>query len=85
MQISIVGCGWLGLPLAQTLQKSGHNIVATTRNQYKCTQFETLGFKGIQYALGDNIHQPAIAPALSSDVLVLNIPFGRKSTANQHF
>jgi UDP-glucose 6-dehydrogenase len=35
MKISIVGCGWLGLPLGEKLAKSGHQVFGSTTSVEK--------------------------------------------------
>lgn len=79
MQISIVGCGWLGLPLAKHLKDCGHKIVATKRSEEDAEQLSSLGFTGLSYELGDNLSKPYYSPLFKSDLLVLNIPPGRKN------
>ncbi|MEP1448726.1 MAG: NAD-dependent epimerase/dehydratase family protein [Paraglaciecola sp.] len=85
MQIAIVGCGWLGQPLGLSLQKSGHNIVATNRSETGCAKLNTLGFKGLQFNLGDKLSTNNLEAIFNSDLLILNIPVGRKSNANGTF
>ncbi len=79
MQISLMGCGWLGLPLAKHLQNCGHKIVATKRSEQDAEQLSEHGFTGLSFELGDNISKPYYSPLFKSDVLILNIPPGRKN------
>ena len=85
MQIAIVGCGWLGLPLALSLQKSGHGIVATRRSQAGCAELCSLGLTAVQFELGATLTQQQYAPIFDSDLLVLNIPVGRKTASSETF
>ena len=85
MQISIVGCGWLGLPLAINLQESGHNIIATCRSQQKADKLTQLGLNAECFELGDELEHGRIAKLFTSKVLVLNVPVGRKSPNTGHF
>jgi len=85
MQIAVLGCGWLGLPLAMSLKKSGHSIVATRRSEDGCSQLSSLGFIGIQFELGAALTQEKFAPIFNCDLLVLNIPVGRKTGASEQF
>ncbi|KXI29546.1 SDR family oxidoreductase [Paraglaciecola hydrolytica] len=78
MQISIVGCGWLGQPLAQQLLKSGHNIVATCRSKAKLQQLQQLGLLVQQFNLGDELNKETMQAVLQSDLLILNVPPGGK-------
>jgi nucleoside-diphosphate-sugar epimerase len=85
MQIAVVGCGWLGQPLALSLQKSGHNIVATCRSQQKTITLSKLGFDSETFELGDELEHSRLSKLFSSEVLVLNIPVGRKTPKTEHF
>jgi nucleoside-diphosphate-sugar epimerase len=85
MQISVVGCGWLGLPLAINLQESGHNIVATCRSQQKADKLTQLGFDAECFELGDELGHSRLAKLFNSTVLVLNVPVGRKSPITEHY
>lgn len=85
MRIAIVGCGWLGLPLAVKLQKCGHSIVATRRTDAGCAQLNSLGFMCIQFELGDTLTEEKFSAIFNCDLLILNIPVGRKSATSQDF
>ncbi|MFT7261430.1 MAG: nucleoside-diphosphate-sugar epimerase, partial [Glaciecola sp.] len=85
MQIAVIGCGWLGLPLAISLQTSGHKIVATCRNEKKAKELTQLGFNIETFELGDELKHQRLAELFTAKVLVLNIPVGRKSPTTEHF
>lgn len=85
MQIAIVGCGWLGLPLAIGLQKNGHNIVATCRTEKKASELTALGFDTEKYELGDVLTHNRLGKLFEAKILVLNIPVGRNSPTTEHF
>jgi nucleoside-diphosphate-sugar epimerase len=85
MQIAVVGCGWLGLPLAMSLQKGGHDIVATRRSEVGCSQLRSLGLTCVQFELGASLTHEKFAPLFNSDLLILNIPVGRKATSFDEF
>ena len=85
MQIAVVGCGWLGLPLALSLQASGHHILATCRSDKKAYELSKLGFDSEQFELGDELKQDRLAKLFAAKVLVLNIPVGRKNSTTEHF
>lgn len=84
-QIAIVGCGWLGLPLGLTLQQGRHNIVATARSAQRVNALTEQGFIAIQYELGAELQSSHLAPIFESDILVLNIPVGRKTATPEVF
>ncbi len=41
--ISILGCGWLGLPLALTLKKNGYSIKGSTTSEIKVKLLNNYG------------------------------------------
>jgi nucleoside-diphosphate-sugar epimerase len=85
MQIAVVGCGWLGLPLAISLKKRGDSIVATRRSEAGCSQLSSLGFICVQFELGATLTQEKFAPIFNCDLLVLNIPVDRKTASSEEF
>jgi nucleoside-diphosphate-sugar epimerase len=85
MQIAVIGCGWLGMPLAISLQKSGHDIVATCRSEQKAEELTKLGFDTQKYQLGDELSHDHFNKLFASKVLVLNIPVGRTTPTTENF
>lgn len=78
MNITVIGGGWLGQPLAKKLIEGGHNVVATRRSSEGVEALEAQGIEGHCYQLGDDLASTEVVPLLSSDVLIINIPPGRK-------
>jgi nucleoside-diphosphate-sugar epimerase len=77
MIISILGCGWLGFPLGQSLLRHGYTVKGSTTTTSK---FEILEKNGIQPYLIDvpgTIDDPDNASFWDSNTLFLNIPPGR--------
>ncbi len=75
--LSILGCGWLGLPLAKHFIANGFHINGSTRTVEKCGLLESCGIKPF---LLDLSHKDAkvYADFLSdSKVVIINIPPGR--------
>ena len=73
MKISIMGCGWLGLPLAEELIRQGHKLKgSTTRNE----KLKTLRNAGIEDFLLQLTPEPEgnIDTFLNSEILVVNVP-----------
>lgn len=71
-KISILGCGWLGFPLALDLIEKGYTIYGSTTSQSKLNALETNGIKPFIIDLG-NMNQD-VSEFLTSDVLVIAIP-----------
>ncbi|WP_347157024.1 SDR family oxidoreductase [Pontibacter chitinilyticus] len=73
--ISILGCGWLGLPLAAQLVQAGYRVNGSTTSAEK---LPLLAKKGIQPFLinlqEERLAQEALQKFLQAQVLVLNIP-----------
>jgi len=67
--ISILGCGWLGIPLAEFLISKGHTVNGSTRSEEKSTLLKT---KGIQSFLIDLENLPEnISEFLNTDILII--------------
>lgn len=79
MNITIIGGGWLGLPLAQELQCDGHHIITTKRSGQGVQEVKAQGVEAIKYTLGDNLDELDLAPLFESELAIINIPPGRKS------
>jgi nucleoside-diphosphate-sugar epimerase len=84
--ISIMGCGWLGMPLAERLVKAGYSVKGSTTTAAK---LETLRQKQIEpYLLnltGDEIDHEALADFLRAKVLILNIPPRLRSDEGENY
>ena len=81
-RIGILGCGWLGLPLAESLSKKGCVVKGSSTTASK---LEELKKKGITPYL---INLPLnVSPApnfFDSDVLIINIPPKTRSKDKDH-
>lgn len=73
--VSILGCGWLGLPLAEALVKSGKSVKGSTTSPAK---LDILAQKGITPYLvnlqPELLDEAILADFLEADCIVLNIP-----------
>ena len=70
--ISILGCGWLGLPLARQLVQQGHQIKGSTTSQQKMKVMKNIGI--IPYLIKLTEEEPQWVDFLQTDVLVIAIP-----------
>lgn len=77
MKISILGCGWLGLPLAESLTEEGHQIKGSTTSEEKLDLLDEKGIEPHLIDLTPELHCGNCDSFWESDVLVLNIPPGR--------
>lgn len=75
--IGIIGCGWLGLPLAQQLIKAKYIVSGTTTSKEKLTLLQQNGIAPFQISIAkDGINGPITEFLDSLTVLVINIPPG---------
>lgn len=77
MKISVLGCGWLGFPLAQRLHSLGHTIKGSSTTENKLITLEQNGIEPYLIHLPESIDEKSIQPFWQSDLLILNIPPGR--------
>jgi len=80
MIISILGCGWLGLPLAKQLIKNGHTVKGSTTSDQKLAKLKEKGILPFLINLNPELQCTDCDEFWQSDVLVLNIPPGRRRT-----
>jgi len=71
-EISILGCGWLGFPLAIDLLQEGTSIKGSTTSLDKIEKLNSIGIKPYLLSLenlGEKTHS-----FLSSEILIINTP-----------
>ncbi|AWK03495.1 NAD(P)-dependent oxidoreductase [Flavobacterium crocinum] len=74
-QISILGCGWLGLPLAKRLIEKGYSVNGSTTSENKLSILENAGIKSFLVALeSENISESIIDFLAESKILIIDIP-----------
>jgi len=74
-KIGIIGCGWLGLPLAVSLHKDGYSVNGTTTSEEKLSLLKEKGINSFQISISKDGIKGAISDFLDSiSVLVINIP-----------
>ncbi len=80
--ISILGCGWLGLPLAKNLISKGYLLKGSTTTAHKLSALKMLGIDPylVQFPVSD---YSVLSGFFATDVLVVAIPPGRKNRDNQ--
>lgn len=76
MIISILGCGWLGLPLAEKLRDNGHSIKGSTTSQDKMELLNGKDISPYLLKLTPHIECEDCRNFFDADLLVLNIPPG---------
>ena len=75
--IGVLGCGWLGLPLARELIRSGFQVSGTTTSPDRIEELEAEGIRASCIQITPNGFQGSMEAFLEGlDILVLNIPPG---------
>ncbi len=72
--ISILGCGWLGLPLAIDFISKGIHIKGSTTTEIKITALEKQGITPFLLTLGAVPKELYIDFLLDSEVVIINFP-----------
>jgi len=76
--VAVLGCGWLGLPLAQKLLAQGHRVLGTTTSPEQLPVLEAAGIEPHLLQLGADFSaadEARLTTLLSqANVLVLNVP-----------
>lgn len=72
--ISILGCGWLGLPLGEFLSKKGLIIKGSTTKAEKLETLQSAGIEPFILNLNPNLEGERISQFFDSKILIINIP-----------
>jgi nucleoside-diphosphate-sugar epimerase len=87
IKISILGCGWLGLPLAKSLLSKGYEVKGSTTSESKLKVLKNAGISPFQIQLEEHQIIGTIEDFLKeTNVLVIDIPPGLRrevSTSNE--
>jgi len=70
-KICLIGCGWLGKPLALHLIAAGYSVTATTAHN-KSSEFKSDGIPYIQFDIASSPEVPD--EIINADVLIYTIP-----------
>lgn len=74
-KISILGCGWLGLPLAKSLLGKGFLVSGSTTSEEKILLLENLGIEPFLIALtAEKIAGDIVDFLNQSEILIIDIP-----------
>ena len=76
--ITILGCGWLGLPLAQALVKAGYPVKGSTTKDENLETLRDTGLEPFLVELDPEVNGEDITDFLHSDILIINIPPARR-------
>lgn len=76
-KISIIGCGWLGLPLGRSLVKAGYTVKGSTTTESKLERLEQAGIQPYLIKLEETV-AGEVRDFFQTDLLLINIPPGRR-------
>ena len=85
MKIGVIGCGWLGLPLAESLVKTGHNVIGSTTQESKLSSLSSKGIDPILFKLDPMPLGIDFNRLFQVDLLIVNIPPGRKKNPPEFY
>lgn len=71
-KISILGCGWLGKPLAISLMKQGFSVKGSTTSEVNLNEFQELGITPFLISIDALAHN--ITAFLDSEILIVALP-----------
>lgn len=77
--ISVLGCGWLGLPLAKCLVNNGFTVKGSVRSKEKSELLHSVSVSPFLLDIDGEITEPSWAPFLDSDILIIAIPSKNKT------
>ncbi|WP_163517141.1 SDR family oxidoreductase [Gelidibacter japonicus] len=84
--ISIIGCGWLGLPLAIELFKHGYTVKGSTTSADKMEVFKKEGILPFLVSISEAGITGSIVDCLKeSEILIVNIPPGLRKNPEADF
>ena len=85
-KISILGCGWLGFPLAKSLLEKGFLVNGSTTSVEKISVLKAAGISPFLISLGGNEIGNSIDSFLqNSEILIIAIPPKLRSEASENF
>lgn len=76
--ISILGAGWLGMPLGESLVKAGYTVNGSTTRVEKMPIISQKGMHAFNLAIEQAIVGPALDQFFNCDLLFVNIPPKRR-------
>jgi len=85
-KIAILGCGWLGFPLAKNLIEKGFKIKGSTTSADKLHKLQEEGIEPFQISISENTIEGDIARLLDNcEIAIINIPPGLRKNPSSNF
>ncbi|AWA29377.1 NAD(P)-dependent oxidoreductase [Flavobacterium magnum] len=85
-EISILGCGWLGLPLGQAFLEKGYVVRGSTTSVEKIPLLQELGISPFLITVNpDGVAGDVLSFLSRSDTLIIDIPPKLRGNASENF
>ncbi|MFV8371742.1 SDR family NAD(P)-dependent oxidoreductase [Flavobacterium sp. LB2P74] len=85
-KISILGCGWLGLPLAKAMISKGFSVNGSTTSVEKLSVLENSGINPFLIALSENKTTGNVSNFLeNSEILIIDVPPKLRGSGTENF
>ncbi|TFV93448.1 NAD-dependent epimerase/dehydratase family protein [Algoriphagus kandeliae] len=84
-KISIIGLGWVGLPLAKKLIEKGYSVLGSTTSSEKAEKLQKEGVPAVHFSLNPYPTGTAFQQLFQADVLVLNIPPKSRTDGGENY
>ena len=85
-KISILGCGWLGLPLAKALLKNDYLVNGSTTSEEKLTVLKNAGIASFLIVLSENKTTKNLTNFLeNSEILIIDVPPKLRGSGAENF
>lgn len=85
-QISILGCGWLGLPLAKSLIEKGYTIKGSTTSAEKIAVLKQVGIDAFKIEVSEAVIAGEMSSFLeNSEILIVDIPPKLRGNSSENF
>ncbi len=78
-KIAILGCGWLGLPLAKSLLAYGYKVNGSTTSTEKLKELQSAGITAYHLNFDPEARGSLISEFFDTEILILNIPPARRT------
>ena len=78
-EINLLGCGWLGFPLALSLISRGFNVKGSTTSPEKMQVLKAAGIDPFLVQFDQSLPEPDLTKLLDGDILIVSVPPGRRT------
>lgn len=78
-EINLLGCGWLGFPLALSLISRGFNVKGSTTSPEKMQVLKAAEIDPFLVQFDQSLPEPDLTKLLDGDILIVSVPPGRRT------